>query len=204
MVVKGIEFNSIIECCKYFNVPYGTIMQAVYRGKDLEQAIDDKLKREIVIDNKRYNSYKSLCDSYGINVNRLREELKKEKYTSDNIKDAVEAVIEIEKKIKDKSLKVSIVNELTNEIEEVNLREACTILGINYNTAYSRVKRDGLTPQEAIEGGIRSIEFNGFKYNNLKEACIELSCSYCTVRMKIKNGMSVDEAIRSSSYDPNI
>lgn len=204
MVIKGIAFNSIVDCCKYFNVPYGTIMQAVHRGKSVEQAIEDKLSKAIVVDGKIYKSYRSLCDDYGINANRLREVLKKGKYNSENIKEAVETVIEIEKKIKSKSLKVKILNEDTNEIEEINLREACNILGVNYNTAYSRVKRDGISPQDAIEGGVRAIEFDGVTYNNLKEACNELSCNYGTVRMKIKNGMSVDEAIRSSSYDPDI
>ena len=55
MVILGKEYNSITECCKELDINYNTVMQAVFRGKELEDAIQGLLDKRIVINGKRYN-----------------------------------------------------------------------------------------------------------------------------------------------------
>lgn len=83
------------------------------------------------------------------------------------------------------------------------LRDLCEHFGVNYNTVYARIRK-GMNVEEAINYALSLppakepviYTYNGVS-GNIASLCRLFNCNPHTVRYRLKNGMSIDEAIES-------
>lgn len=195
MVILGKEYSSITECCKELGVNYNTVMQAVFRGKELDSVIQGLLDKRIVINGKRYNTLREVYETFDVKPHILKRVMKEKGYTNKDMEKAIEECKNIETNSVMRDVIVTINDPITDEVLNVPVSQACKILDISYNTVYSRIKKDGMSPEEALMGGVRTVIVDGIAYNNLKECCNMLDISYTEARVLIKNGFSVEEAV---------
>lgn len=195
MIILGKEYNSITECCKELDVNYNTVMQAVFRGKELDSVIQGLLDKRIVINGKRYNTLREVYETFNVKPHILKRVMKEKGYTNKDMEKAIEDCKNIETNSVMRDVIVTIKDPITDEVLSVPVSQACKILDISYNTVYSRIKKDGMSPEEALMGGVRTVIIDGIAYNNLKECCNMLDISYTGARVLIKNGFSVEEAV---------
>ena len=195
MIILGNEYNSITECCKKLGVNYNTVMQAVFRGKELDDVIQGLLDKRIVIYGKKYNTLREVYETFNVKPHILKKVMKEKGYTNKDMEKAIEECKNVETNSVMRDVIVTVTDPITDEVLTVPVSQACKILDVSYNTVYSRIKKDGMSPEEALMGGVRTIIIDGLIYNNLKECCNMLDVSYTGARELIKNGFTAEEAV---------
>lgn len=197
--VEG-EKRTIEELSQIYNVSLSTIRDRLKRGASIRQAINlDEIprgslkkqrdiktkKRKSVsfeVDGKLFDSYKSLADAYDLPQYTVRQRIVDYGYSAE---DAV--------KIDGKG-KAVIVEGVSYESNSA----AARAFGLTAEVLYARLDK-GWTIREALQLDIRehsrTIQYEGEVYRSLPELANKKGIPASTLRRRIIQGMSLEEAI---------
>lgn len=194
VIVNGKEFQSCAEACRYFGVSYNTAMKRLERGYTLEDVFNpdytNKRSKRVTVEGKEFRTIKAACDFYKKNKHTVESRLRAG-WTPEQAFDIdIKALMEIDgHKFR-------------------TMQEMCDFYGVNKNTYRKRLEC-GWTVEEAL--GIvhkelktcRSITVKGIQFNKKKDACAYFGVNQVTVKYRLRNGKSLDEAFAPvGQYNP--
>ena len=203
--INGLEFNSLIEIAKHFNITIGQLESRIYKQKmSIQEAVNHKpkkIKRErqkrkiITKDREVFSSVYEISKKYNLTQAVIERLLKK----NESIKNY--------KNHKPNNHEITIDN-----VTYGSFAECCKAHNINIDTAYSRLKR-GYTLEDTFRKKVKKqtsidknidkkpkkkrepILINGKSYPNIKTACKELNIKYNTCQTRRKKGWSLEDAL---------
>ena len=150
--------------------------------------------KEITVDGKRFPSRSQAAEYYGVDTEIFNMRINRLNWTPE------EAAGLVEKQWLGKEIPVEIQG-----IKYKSLSEAAKALGKDYKLVHDRLKSKGWSLEEAFDispppntkkyTGI-GIEVNGNRYKSIAEAAKDLGISSEPFRLRIKRGMTPDEAFQ--------
>lgn len=207
-LVNG-DSKNIDELSQIYNVPSGTIRDRLQRGSSIRQALGlDEIPKESLIkqrererkkrkpirfevDGKVFKSYKALADAYGLAQYTVRQRIVGYGYSAE---DAV--------KIDGKN-KAIVVDGVSYESNTA----AAEAFGITAEVLYARLD-SGCTFREALQLDIReslwTITYQDKIYKSLPELAKNVGIPASTLRRRIIQGMSLEEAISAGERTINV
>lgn len=90
-----------------------------------------------------------------------------------------------------------------------NINEMCKAWNVNICTYMDRIKRKGLTVEQALTGNfekykrdkdVSCVDHKGNTYNSLEEMCDFYGISTATYKNRLKDGLTVEEALTKAKY----
>lgn len=190
VIYNGKEYKSIYCLCKEFGIHLSSVLYRLNRGDSLEDAVTFFINKNIngignksvVYKGRTYYSLYFLCRKLGISFASVSYRIQK----GETIEEAVDYFYH---------------NKSTVEYNGVvykNKLDLAKKLKINITTL-SRRLMSGIPLEEAVSSLLNSnknsgIVVNGIKYKSVAEACRVLGKQCNTVRMRLHNGWSIDEA----------
>lgn len=152
--------------------------------------------KEITIDGKRFPSRSQAAEYYGVDVEVFNMRINRLKWSPE------ESAGLVEKNWLGKEIPVVL-----SSIQYNSLREAAKALGKDYKLVHDRYRSKGWTIEEAFDitpppqtkkfTGI-SIVVNGKTYKSIAEAAKDLGISSEPFRLRIKSGMTPDQAFQKA------
>lgn len=184
--VDGIEYKSISEACKAYNVQVPTCFNRLKKGYSIEEALKPEaheILHECVEDHlgNKFNTFKSMCDFYKLDRSTVQTRLK----SGLTLEEA------LTKEIKDKNTFIGPDGKEYN-----NLAELCK----KHNKKITLVKdriRLGWTLEEALSKPIGNIykDHLGNEYDSLNKLCNEYNITVSIYRRRESLGWSLEEIL---------
>lgn len=188
--IKG-ESKSVKEWCDIIGIKVYSVYDRLKAGFSLEEALTlpkgtRSKDKEIIYNETHYQSYAELCKDYNIKYCTFKNRLN----NGYSLKEALEAL--------NMNYKV-----YTYKNKKYNgLRKLSEVTNINENVLYKGLK-SGKTIEEIINNPKKEYHKYNFKgyYGSIQEIInkFNLNVSYSTVRTRIKNGVSINDAFKPTS-----
>ena len=192
----GKEFKSLRALTKAYEYNYDTVRRRLKKGISLEDALSKERisrkptdKKFIAPDGKEYGSIKALAKAYGCNYDTVQRRLKK----GFSVEDAISKskLLNANKKI------VGPDGKEYDSIKSLSKAYEC-----NYNIVRYRLKQgmsleDALSKEKIPSGcpGKKIIGPDGKEYKSIKALAKAYGCNYDIVRVRLKKGYSLEEAL---------
>lgn len=190
LVYDGVEYSSISEICRYYNISQSTVRKKLKDGVSLDNILEGckrhtdviySCKGSVCVFGKEFKDLSSACKFYGISFT--------------TVKSRIDRGIPLEEALVSKGKRKDII---VNGVSYSSLREACSVLGVSYEKIKCRVRR-GKTLDEAfnikaVNMSKKEVSLGGTNYSSLNEACREKGVSFYKIRSRLGRGWSVEEA----------
>lgn len=142
-----------------------------------------------VVDGKEYPSMRTACNHYGVNISAVSRRVKK----GETIESAIFNVMKNQEKFCERSYKEVVVNDKSYR----SLNSACVLLGKNPATIRYRLKKCGMTMEDAFNIQVHSrvsVTIDNVCYLTLKDACNAHQYNYYKIYARIYRGKTPQEA----------
>lgn len=190
VVYKGVKYNSKTALFKKLGLSESVMARRLQSGMTLEEAIETPIipnHKVLTYKGKNYYSLAALGRDYGIPMDVMHH-----RYESGW---TIEKIVETP--IRD------IVHDLTVTYKgkTYTTTELAKKAGMTRDLLYERIFTRGLSVEEAVETPVRqnsiSIEFEGVKYESLKDLADAYNISADILRIRHKKGWSIEDAVRT-------
>ena len=195
ITLEGKTFKSMIEACRYYNMPYNTIINRMRDDWTLEEAFElvereSKLYKgeEITLEGKTFKSIIEACKYYNLQIERVRSRLNKLGWTPEEAFELVDR--------DDNNIPITVL-----DIEFESISAACRYYNITSTLVYNRLD-SGWSVEEAFTTPVltekdgREIEIDGNTFISIAEACryYDKSNEYNKIINRLRLGWTPEEA----------
>lgn len=188
--VLGVEYDSVLQMCMCNKISVEFCCERLLCNETIEDIIlEHRAGRTIMYKGKLYSSLGMLCREKNISENLVRSRIYKGMSVEDAVDMKVRGYIEIE----------------YNGVTYKSKAEICRRFGCDYQK-FIKLTVNGVSIAEAIklsnrkDGSIRqytrfNLEYNGKKYNTVKELCDEYGVERHYLIKRLKLGMTLEQII---------
>lgn len=196
----GNHFKSIREMCRYHNINYQTYQRRIENGLSVEESLRG-VEKHCVYDHKgiAYESIRQMCEAYGKACTTIQNRLN----NGWSLEDALETDINA----RYGAVETLRVDHLGNRFRS-NV-ELCKAYGINRHTLKQRLcygwtlERALTTPADygnrvSLDNSV--IDHKGIVHRTFKDMCKMYNRPIATVRDRLKNGWTLEEALETEPF----
>lgn len=188
--VLGVEYDSVLQMCMCNKISVEFCCERLLCNETIEDIIlEHRAGRTIMYKGKLYSSLGMLCREKNMNENLVRSRIYKGMSVEDAVDMTVRGYIKIE----------------YNGVTYKSKAELCRRFGCDYQK-FIKLTVNGVSTAEAIklsnrkDGSIRqytrfNLEYNGKKYNTVKELCNEYGVERHYLIKRLKSGMTLEQII---------
>ena len=196
---KGTAYSSLSELARAFGIKPSSLNMRINSGMDLEEAVQAPIReqKKYLCDGKyvELKEVKKYCQKHGVNVTTISQYYLDAHGKNVDIKDLVKDFL-------DKKEQQVIVYHgkeyptMTNALFELNVKESLT-------TIKSRMEKHGMSFEEVIDADPRMFKcgkifrYKDKVYYSFRELSKGVNIPEDTLRKRLANGMSVEEAVEA-------
>lgn len=196
---KGKVYSSLAKLARTFGISRDSLNNRLEKGMSLEEAINTPVKeqKKYLLDGKyvKYPEVKRYCQEYGANESTVMQYYLERKEENLDVRDIVKRLLQRKTK--------KIITYHGKEYP--NLSKAISELGIEEapSTIKNRMEKHGMSFEEVIDADPRMFKcgrifhYKGQVYYSFKELSEGVGVPEGTLRKRLGNGMSVEEAVEA-------
>lgn len=190
----GQKFDSVISCCRAWDIPEYTFRNRFLKGWDIERILTKEIvKRNFTTSDhlgNTFNSAADMCEYYGIDYDLYENRIN---VLHMSVKEGLTAPVRPIKRI------ICLSDGKCFE----SVSEMAAALGISRSAIYSRIKR-GFSDSDLVGRKIKRgykrasklrILYNGRYYNSYHALCTYYDFPYGTFMYRLKSGWPIDQIL---------
>lgn len=196
---KGKVYSSLAELARTFGISRDSLNNRLEKGMSLEEAINTPLKEQnkYLLDGKyvKYPEVKRYCQEYGANESTVMQYWSDKGGKSLDVRDIVKILLE-KKENRIVSYHGKKYPTMTNALSELKIKESPT-------TIKNRMEKHGMSFEEVVDAdprmfkGGRIFQYKDEVYYSFKELSEGVNIPEGTLRKRLNNGLSVEEAVEA-------
>lgn len=196
---KGTIYASQGALAGAFGIPQSSLSLRLRKGMSLEEAINTPIKEQnkYLLDGKyvKYPEVKRYCQEYGANESTVMQYWSDKREETPDVRDIVKILLE-RKKNQTITYQGKKYPTMTNALSELKIKES-------YSTIKNRMQKHGMSFEEVIDADPRIFksgrifQYKDKVYYSFKELSEGVKIPERTLRKRLKNGMSIEEAVEA-------
>lgn len=196
---KGKVYSSLSKLARAFGITPTSLENRLKKGMSLEEAINTpvKEKNKYLLDGKyvEYPEFKRYCQEHGTNGATILQYWSDKREETPDVRDIVKMFLEKKEK-KTVTYHGKKYPTMTNALSELKIKESLPVIK-------KRMEKHGMSFEEVIEADPRMFkcgrifQYKDKVYYSFKELCEGVNIPENTLRKRIKNGLSVEEAVEA-------